>query len=495
MRPHQRIVVIQFRPRQQIQARRVDEHHGRPLLDHRIILSALPIQVELVLKPAAPPCQYGHAQSAAPVGLGDFSDAGGGARGHAEGWSVHPFNIGSLPPRLKGDHAGGIAHAMTARAIWATNPLTSRGRLHAEPESLTRSPYQRDRDRVIHSSAFRKLQYKTQVFVNHEGDFFRTRLTHSIEVAQIARSVARELGLDEDLTEALALAHDLGHTPFGHAGEDALHAAMKPFGGFDHNAQALRIVTLLESRYAAFDGLNLTWETLEGLAKHNGPLHRPPPYVAEYDAMHRLDLHGHASAEAQVAALADDIAYHSHDLDDGLRAGLFNLDDIGHLPVVKEALAEAKRASLDMPEARLRHETNRRVINALVTDLVRETRSRIAALAPRHVDDIRNAETPVVAFSPAMAEANRVIKEFLFRRMYRHWKVNRMTGKARRVTSEIFTLLHANPGLLPDHWRGRSGDTPGTPRAAAAIADYIAGMTDRFARDEHLRLTDLSVPG
>jgi dGTPase len=384
---------------------------------------------------------------------------------------------------------------MTVRAIWATNPHASRGRLHPEPESPTRSPYQRDRDRVIHSSAFRKLQYKTQVFVNHEGDFFRTRLTHSIEVAQIARSVARELGLDEDLTEALALAHDLGHTPFGHAGEDALGAAMKPFGGFDHNAQALRIVTLLESRYADFDGLNLTWEALEGLAKHNGPLHRPPPYVAEYDAAHRLDLHGHASGEAQVAALADDIAYHSHDLDDGLRAGLFSLDDIAHLPVVSDALAAARRASLDMAEGRLRHEMNRRVINALINDLVTETGTRIAALDPRSVDDIRRAGRPMVAFSPPMAEANRVIKEFLFARMYRHWRVNRMAGKARKVTGEIFALLHANPGLLPDDWRGRSGDAPHTARAAAAIADYIAGMTDRFARDEHLRLTDLSVSG
>jgi dGTPase len=332
------------------------------------------------------------------------------------------------------------------------------------------------------------------VFVNHEGDFYRTRLTHSIEVAQIARSIARELALDEDLTEALALAHDLGHPPFGHAGEDALAQAMKPFGGFDHNAQSLRVVTMLESRYAAFDGLNLTWETLEGLAKHNGPLRKPPPYVADYAAKHDLELHTHASAEAQVAALADDIAYHSHDLDDGWRANLFAPADLAHLPVVGAALAEAGRASLDVPPPRLRHETIRRVINALVNDLVEETRTRIAALGPKDADAIRHAKRSVVAFSPAMAEANRAIKEFLFARMYRHWRVNRMTAKARRLTASVFGLLHADTALLPDDWRSRAGE-PATARAALTVADYVAGMTDRFARDEYLRLTDLSVSG
>ncbi|MDE2576269.1 MAG: dNTP triphosphohydrolase, partial [Rhodospirillales bacterium] len=318
--------------------------------------------------------------------------------------------------------------------------------------------------------------------------------THSLEVAQIARTICRTLRLDEDLGEAVALAHDLGHTPFGHAGEEALHASMKPFGGFDHNAQSLRVVTLLESRYANFDGLNLTWETLEGLAKHNGPLRRPPPYVAEYDERHKLELATYASAEAQVAALADDIAYHSHDLDDGLRAGLFEPGDIAHLPVVGAALAEARRASLDVPPPRLRHETIRRVINALIGDLVGETRARLKALDPADAAAIRRARRPVVAFSPAMAEANHAIKEFLFARMYRHWRVRRMTAKATRVTGEIFSLLHADPGLLPDDWRPRAGEA-GTPRAAAAVTDYIAGMTDRYAREEHLRLTDLSVSG
>ncbi|HEY5300774.1 MAG TPA: deoxyguanosinetriphosphate triphosphohydrolase [Acetobacteraceae bacterium] len=370
----------------------------------------------------------------------------------------------------------------------------SRGRFHPEPESPTRSPYQRDRDRVIHSTAFRRLQYKTQVFVNHEGDFYRTRLTHSIEVAQIARSIARALRLDEDLTEALALAHDLGHPPFGHAGEEALNLAMKPFGGFDHNAQSLRVVTLLESRYAAFDGLNLTWETLEGLVKHNGPLTRPPGYIADYNARHGLELGTHASAEAQVASLADDIAYHSHDLDDGMRAGLFGPGDIAHLPVVHEALDAARYASLDVPPARLRHETIRRIVDALVSDAIEETGRRLAKQNPASADAVRRAKTRMVGFSAPMAEANRSIKDFLSARMYHHWRVNRMTTKARRLTEELFRLLLADPSLLPDDWRARAGEA-GTSRAASVVGDYIAGMTDRFAADEHRRLTDIAVSG
>jgi dGTPase len=381
------------------------------------------------------------------------------------------------------------------RAPWAVRPAASRGRLHPEPESPRRSPWQRDRDRIIHSSAFRKLQYKTQVFVNHEGDFFRTRLTHSIEVAQIGRSIARALGLDEDLTEALALAHDLGHPPFGHAGEDALDAAMEPYGGFDHNGQSLRVVTRLESRYAAFNGLNLTWETLEGLAKHNGPLLQPSTYVAEYDRVHPLDLGSYASAEAQVAALSDDIAYHSHDLDDGMRAGLFEPGELAHLPVVGEALANARRASLDVPQVRLRHETIRRVIDALVNDVIEESLRLLAQLNPPDAAAIRRADRAVIAFSPGMAEASRVIREFLNTRMYRHWRVNRMTAKARRVTGELFSLLHREPALLPDEWRALAGEAAGSARAALIVSDYIAGMTDRFAMHEYRRLTDLSIPG
>lgn len=377
-------------------------------------------------------------------------------------------------------------------APYAVQIGATRGRLHPEPESPTRSPWQRDRDRVIHSSAFRKLQYKTQVFVNHVGDFFRTRLTHSIEVAQIARSIARELGLDEDLTEAVALAHDLGHPPFGHAGEEALNARMKPWGGFDHNAQSLRVVTRLEARYAAFDGLNLTWETLEGIVKHNGPVPKPPAYVEQYAKLHDLHLGGHASAEAQVAALADDIAYHSHDLDDGMRAGLFGPAEISHLPVVAEALKEARYAGLDVPPPRLRHETIRRVIHALISDVVAESQSRLRAMDPPDADRIRRAKKPVVAFSPRMADANYAIKEFLRARMYRHWRVNRMTSKARRTVEELFALLQEDPSLLPDGWRAQAGEVAGA-QSAAVVCDYIAGMTDRFAIDEWRRLTDPGV--
>jgi dGTPase len=379
-------------------------------------------------------------------------------------------------------------------AVYAVRAEAARGRYHPEPESATRSPWQRDRDRIIHSSAFRKLQYKTQVFVNHEGDFYRTRLTHSIEVAQIARSLARALALDEDLTEALALAHDLGHPPFGHAGEEALNIAMRPFGGFDHNAQSLRVVTVLENRYAAFDGLNLTWETLEGLAKHNGPLGKPPAYIADYDSKYRLELNTHASAEAQVAALSDDIAYHSHDLDDGLRAHLFAIDDLRHLPLVRDALAEARVASLDVPPARLRHEMIRRVIDAMVTDVTAETRRRLAALGPKDAQAIRRAKQPVVAFSAAMADSNRAIKDFLVARMYRHWRVNRMTQKARVLVEEVFRLLSRDTALLRDDWHARAGEG-GTTRAAAVVCDYVAGMTDRYAVDEHRRLTDITIAG
>src|SRR5579875_3804442 len=371
---------------------------------------------------------------------------------------------------------------------------TTRGRLHPERESPTRSPWQRDRDRIIHSTAFRRLQYKTQVFVNHEGDFYRTRLTHSIEVAQIARSIARQLALDEDLTEALALAHDLGHPPFGHAGEEALNLAMKPWGGFDHNAQSLRVVTMLEGRYAAFDGLNLTWETLEGLVKHNGPLHRPPAYIAEYNARHPLELTTQASAEAQVAALADDIAYHSHDIDDGMRARLFEPGDIAHLPVVGEALGAARQASLDVPPPRLRHETIRRVIDALVSDVIAESARRLAKLDPASPEQVRRAKTRMIAFSAPMADANLAIKDFLNARMYRHWRVNRMTRKARMLVEDLFHILHADTALLPDDWRARAGE-PGTARAALVVTDYIAGMTDRYAMDEHRRLTEIGVSG
>ncbi|MCS6891417.1 MAG: deoxyguanosinetriphosphate triphosphohydrolase [Rhodovarius sp.] len=379
-------------------------------------------------------------------------------------------------------------------APWAVRAETSRGRLYPEPEDPTRSPFQRDRDRILHSRAFRRLQYKTQVFVYHEGDHFRTRLTHSIEVAQIARAIARRLRLDEDLAEALALAHDLGHPPFGHAGEEALDAAMRSHGGFDHNGQSLKQVTMLERRYAGFDGLNLTWETLEGIAKHNGPVRNPRGYIAEYDFRHSLDLSSHASAEAQVAAIADDIAYNNHDLEDGLRARLFTLEEVAALPLPGEALAEVKLQHPGVSPERLAPEMVRRVIGRMINDVVAETERRIAALDPPDADAIRAAGRPVVAFSEAMAEANRAVREFLYARMYRHWRVNRTANKSKRVVQILFQLLVGSPQMLPDGWRERAG-APGSPACARAVADYIAGMTDRFALEEYRRLTDPALPG
>ncbi|MDB5412681.1 MAG: deoxyguanosinetriphosphate triphosphohydrolase [Rubritepida sp.] len=377
-------------------------------------------------------------------------------------------------------------------APWAVT--TSRGRLHAEPEDNTRSPWQRDRDRIIHSRAFRRLQYKTQVFVFHEGDHFRTRLTHSIEVAQIARSLARRLDLDEDLAEALALAHDLGHPPFGHAGEEALNAAMRPYGGFDHNAQSLKHVTLLERRYAGFDGLNLSWETLEGLAKHNGPVRRPPAYLRQYNALHDLELDSHASAEAQVASIADDIAYNNHDLEDGIRAGLITLEEVATLAMPGAALAQARAAHPDMPEGRAAPEMVRRVIAAMINDVVAETSRRIGILAPASAQDIRSAPSLVAGFSVAMAHANAEVRAFLMERMYRHFRVNRATQKSKRALQVLFQLLHGGPQMLPGEWRYRAGEA-GTPAAAEVVCDYIAGMTDRFALEEHRRMTDPHVGG
>ena len=379
------------------------------------------------------------------------------------------------------------------RAPWAVRPEASRGRLHPEAADA-RSPFGRDRDRIIHSRAFRRLQYKTQVFVFHEGDSFRTRLTHTIEVAQIARSLARRLSLDEDLAEALALAHDLGHPPFGHAGEEALDSQMRPYGGFDHNAQSLKAVTLLEQRYAAFDGLNLTWETLEGLAKHNGPVRRPTPAIVAYNKLHDLELSTHASAEAQVASLADDIAYNNHDLDDGIRAGLFTLEEAGALPLVADSYAEARKAYPELEERRLAAETVRRVINAMIEDVVAEAGRRLQALAPRSAEEVRAASEPVIAFSRPMAEANLAVRDFLFHRMYRHWRVNRAMQKSKRASQMIFQLLHGGPQMLPQEWRERAGE-PGSPQAARVVCDYIAGMTDRYALEEHRRLTDPNIPG
>jgi dGTPase len=381
-----------------------------------------------------------------------------------------------------------------SRAPYASHPEHSRGRLHPEPESDMRSPFQRDRDRIIHSTAFRRLTHKTQVFVYHEGDHYRTRLTHSLEVAQIARTIARALGLDEDLAEAVGLAHDLGHTPFGHAGEEALNAEMAPYGGFSHNDQTLRILTRLERRYAAFDGLNLTWEALEGTAKHNGPLsgsgiERPvPPSIAEYDRQHPLGLDTYPGPEAQVAALADDIAYNNHDIDDGLRAGLFAVADLAPVPLVGPMFAEVARCYPGIDEGRLIHESIRRVIDRMVRDLVDETRRRLRDSGVESVDDIRRLGHPVAAFSDDMRNHDRALKRFLFERMYRHSRVNRMSSKARRIVRELFQLFLAEPQCLPGEWHAPAG--AGTPETARIVADYLAGMTDRFALDEHRRLFD-----
>jgi dGTPase len=387
-----------------------------------------------------------------------------------------------------------------ARASFASDPGQSRGRLHPEPPSPTRSAFRRDCDRIIHASAFRRLAHKTQVFIFHEGDHYRTRLTHTLEVAQIARSLARALGLDEDLAEALALAHDLGHPPFGHAGERALDRCLMASGGFDHNAQTLRVVTELERRYGAFDGLNLSWETLEGLVKHNGPLtdragspvarYRErgiPLAITLYAEKQALELWTFASAEAQVAALADDIAYDAHDIDDGLRADLFTLDDLAAVPLVRSIVDETRQELPAIEAGRLSHELVRRLITRLIEDLIAQTGRRLRELSPGSADAVRNSQGPVAAFSPAMGEADRAIKGFLYPRMYRHPRVARIMAEAEEVVCDLFAHYLAHPADIPAEWAHdvRNRDEEGNLRR---IADFIAGMTDRYALVEHARL-------
>ncbi|MBA3325532.1 MAG: deoxyguanosinetriphosphate triphosphohydrolase [Rhodobacteraceae bacterium] len=379
-------------------------------------------------------------------------------------------------------------------AAFATQPEASRGRRFPEEGSAHRSSFQRDRDRIIHSSAFRRLKHKTQVFVEHEGDYYRTRLTHSIEVAQVARTLARVLGLNEELAEAVALAHDLGHPLFGHTGEDELRRLMAPWGGFDHNAQALTIVTRLEAHYAAFDGLNLTWETLEGIAKHNGPVTDEVPYgLAEYVTLHDLELGTHASAEAQVAAIADDIAYNNHDLADGLRAGLFTLDDLWALPLIGPCIAAVDARWPGLEAGRREHEALRRFFGLLVEDVLATSRARIAAAEPLSADDIRLLGRPVIRFSDATFAELKLIRAFLHERMYRHWTVQRMRRKAKRVVRELFETFLEAPELMPETWNACAAlDETGRARA---VADYISGMTDRFALQEHRKLIDPMVKG
>jgi dGTPase len=385
------------------------------------------------------------------------------------------------------------------RAIFAADPAQSRGRRFVEPASATRNAFRRDCDRIIHSAAFRRLAHKTQVFVYHEGDHYRTRLTHTLEVAQIARSLARALGLDEDLAEALALAHDLGHPPFGHAGERTLDECLAAFGGFDHNAQALRIVTGLERRYAAFDGLNLCWETLEGLVKHNGPLidragaaigryvrHGAPAAIVEYSKIQNLELWAYASAEAQIAALADDIAYDAHDIDDGLRAELFTLDDIAEVPLIGVILGGIDAEYRSLEPARRVHELVRRIITRMIEDVIAESGRRVVMLKPKSVAEVRDAPRPIVGFSPAMDKADRDIKGFLYPRMYRHERVMRVMADAEGVVRDLFSYYAAGSADLPAEW-GEGIDTNDAGMLARRIGDYIAGMTDRYALIEHAK--------
>ncbi|MFO1108688.1 MAG: deoxyguanosinetriphosphate triphosphohydrolase [Bradyrhizobium sp.] len=388
------------------------------------------------------------------------------------------------------------------RAPFACDPDVSRGRLFPEPPSRTRSPFRRDCDRVIHSTAFRRLKHKTQVFVFHEGDHYRTRLTHSLEVAQIARALARQLGLDEDLTETLALAHDLGHPPFGHAGERALDACLRDHGGFDHNAQALRVVTSLEHRYPEFDGLNLTWESLEGIVKHNGPLTERgglpigpyreqgiPVGIADYVKCFDLELWSFASMEAQVAAIADDIAYDAHDIDDGLRAGLFRVDDLKVMPLLSDIIVEIARHYPHLDDVRRGAELVRELISYLIGAVMTEAGRRIVATRPQSAQEVRSQKQAMIAFPADVAKAEAEIKAFLFQRMYRHKRVMQVMGEAEQIVFDLFERYRKSPGDLPAEWLEGAGEETDTERIRR-IGNFIAGMTDRYALIEHQRLFD-----
>jgi dGTPase len=371
-----------------------------------------------------------------------------------------------------------ISELETVLASYAAHAGRSRGRRHAEPPSPARTPFQRDRDRIVHSTAFRRLEYKTQVFVNHEGDLFRTRLTHSLEVAQIGRAIARNLRLNEDLVEAIALAHDLGHTPFGHAGQDALHDCMKPYGGFEHNLQSLRVVDELEERYGGFDGLNLCFETREGILKH-----------CSLENARRLGELGERfinqqqpSLEAQIANLADEIAYNNHDIDDGLRSGLLQLGQLESVPLFARHAVAVRTSFPGIPEKRMVSETVRRMINTLIVDLTDESKRRITDAGPRDIDAVR-ACGPLVAFSAELRREADVLKGFLHDNLYRHYRVMRMTAKARRIVTDLFRAFDDEPRMLPADHQLRAAEN-----APRAIADYVAGMTDRYAIKEHRRL-------
>ncbi len=381
-------------------------------------------------------------------------------------------------------------------AAWACRPDESLGRIYEEPESATRTPFQRDRDRIIHASAFRRLKAKTQVFVSHEGDHFRTRLTHTLEVAQITRSLARALMVNEDLAEAIALSHDLGHTPFAHIGEDYLAECMKPYGGFEHNDQSLRIVTQLERKYPGWPGLNLTWETLEGIVKHNGPIEKDELPTTLREILHQSDLRikTHASLEAQIAAISDDIAYNNHDVEDGLRAGMFDLDDLSQLELLGPIIRQAKQDWPDVGEHYILQETVREMIGAMVTDVLEETRARLNDLKPKSAEDIRMAGRQMVAFSDEMSRNVEELRAFLYKKMYRHYTVNRIWLKVEKIIPELFEAFMKNHQMLPDHWQRRVEEAGGLIddiKQARIVCDYIAGMTDRYAMREHERMFDL----
>ncbi|MGH6923179.1 MAG: deoxyguanosinetriphosphate triphosphohydrolase [Propylenella sp.] len=386
------------------------------------------------------------------------------------------------------------------RAPYASDPAVSRGRVHAEPDDPLRSAFQRDRDRIVHSHAFRRLMHKTQVFIQHEGDHFRTRLTHTLEVAQIARSIARPLGLDEDLAETLALAHDLGHPPFGHAGERALDRALSAHEGFDHNAQSLRVVTALERRYPEFDGLNLTWETHEGLVKHNGPVcdaegRSAGPYaggalphaIRIFQEQQDLELHLFAGPEAQAAAISDDIAYDCHDLEDGLRAELITLADLHDVPLSASVLRSLRDDFPNLEPARIVHELVRRMIAAMIRNVLDESARRIEEASIRSIEDVRRAGAALIRFSPDMARSEAALKRFLYDRIYRSEPVMRPARLAEAIVADVFEAFSADPARMPDDW-GRGLDPDDAFGCARRVADYIAGMTDRYAISEHRRL-------
>lgn len=381
-------------------------------------------------------------------------------------------------------------------AKFASRPDLSRGRLFDEPESSTRTAFQRDRDRIIHCSAFRRLKYKTQVFVYHEGDHYRTRLSHTLEVAQIGRTLARALLVNEDLVEAIALAHDLGHPPFAHTGEEYLQKCMHGYDGFEHNDQSLRVVCLLEHKYPGWNGLNLSWETLEGIIKHNGPVTKTPlPVTLRWlDKDHDFELNGYATVEAQTAALADDIAYNNHDVEDGLKAGFFTLEDLESLTLLNEVITDVKKRYPKISEKLLIQEVIREMIGAMVSDVLQESRERLEALDPQSPDDIRDAGKAVIAFSDKMHQKVQEMRNFLFERMYKHFTINRIRSKVKLIIPQLFNAFMEDTKILPDNWQDRlrnNADRNKEPHNARIIADYIAGMTDRYALREHERLFEL----